>query len=1020
MATEPLSQASGVEPHRSTDTTYPYTPDDLLVLTAVDPAGGPAPYLTKQFIWRADGSRTERSYDLATWYTHRVHRVTTLAQMQALLEHLRHDPHSCLVQGLPILEPWTTSPIQRRKKGGTHPTIYAERWTQWLILDADSVPVEVDWRSSPEEVGQAILETWQVPELSAAQCVVMLTGSHGLKPGARARLVFRLETPQLLSTLARWARWRKKVAAPELDAATFSANQPIYTATPRHLSEGGEALQDVLPRRIGLLASPSNEGVKQRPGEAGVQGGRDLAADGKGIETRSNDISPVTPASGEAHPPGGYPLPGVVRIPPLPVEYQLRAAHAANANGGDFQHAVVRTWNAERPLAEVLEEHGYGFSHFEGDGEERWRWLEDPDVAPGVKVNPAAGKAWSFYDGDPLHEPGEDGIQRPCDSFDVMRLCGPARGDWGAAFRQAEAELGLIRSPDEVFTSLVGQELLRAGSGGTRWGEGEGESGAGSALATQTPVELLLNAIGRVTPGNTAHVREVLTALAQGHFDPLDTQLVLDSLKHQAGTSMKALRDMLRSLRKSASKNAGGRGVGLVGPEVGSLGDVSTETSSAIVGVGPVELENVDPMQPVPWDKFPDVKLSLEGHPEALLPTIQNLEVLLQHYGIRLQMDAYTKQPLAHFPWADYHGDSDGEADDILAQISSLAARTQMSRERIDNYVGQVCRKSPRNFVAEYLLQLPQWDGVDRIAELTTCLEVPERHEHARNISVFRWLVQAVAAADGLVHCPRTDALVKFEYVLVMLSDQGRGKGKWLRWLIPNELRRYYKEGVTLDPADKDSVMRATGRWIVELGEIDATFRKADLARIKAFLSEEHDEYRVPYGRAISRWQRRSVYAGTVNSVDFLADPTGARRFLAFELQMIDPRYLQIDVRQLWAQAWAYYLQGAQWWPLEEEEVVLERARVEFEGATEHPAVARVLAAFGPFTPQRTDMTRWWTMTEILAAAGVIRPTQSDMLHVSRWLTRHHRTESGHRQNSMQYGLRHWRMPIPKPDTPFS
>jgi len=74
----------------------------------------------------------------------------------------------------------------------------------------------------------------------------------------------------------------------------------------------------------------------------------------------------------------------------------------------------------------------------------------------------------------------------------------------------------------------------------------------------------------------------------------------------------------------------------------------------------------------------------------------------------------------------------------------------------------------------------------------------------------------------------------------------------------------------------------------VELGEIDSTFKKSEISALKAHISNTVDEIRLPYKPTEDKWPRRTIYAGTVNRVDFLQDYTGNTRFWPVELESVD------------------------------------------------------------------------------------------------------------------------------------
>jgi putative DNA primase/helicase len=50
---------------------------------------------------------------------------------------------------------------------------------------------------------------------------------------------------------------------------------------------------------------------------------------------------------------------------------------------------------------------------------------------------------------------------------------------------------------------------------------------------------------------------------------------------------------------------------------------------------------------------------------------------------------------------------------------------------------------------------------------------------------------------------------------------------------VPKELG-VVQDGMMLRPDDRDSVKQVVSHWLVELGELDATFRKSDIAQLKA------------------------------------------------------------------------------------------------------------------------------------------------------------------------------------------
>jgi predicted P-loop ATPase len=115
------------------------------------------------------------------------------------------------------------------------------------------------------------------------------------------------------------------------------------------------------------------------------------------------------------------------------------------------------------------------------------------------------------------------------------------------------------------------------------------------------------------------------------------------------------------------------------------------------------------------------------------------------------------------------------------------------------------------------------------------------------------------------------------------------------------------------DLGSKDSALATIGAWIIELPELDAMTR-AELTRVKAFMSRNVDRFRPPYGRRLIESPRQCVFVGTVNHSEYLRDETGNRRFWPVTCGRIDLDALRRDKDQIWAEAVARYRQGGRWW----------------------------------------------------------------------------------------------------------
>lgn len=278
---------------------------------------------------------------------------------------------------------------------------------------------------------------------------------------------------------------------------------------------------------------------------------------------------------------------------------------------------------------------------------------------------------------------------------------------------------------------------------------------------------------------------------------------------------------------------------------------------------------------------------------------VENTKALLEFGRVSVCSNEMTKQTEYTFP-----DEIRRTANDAEAEIRELGRKYgyRPSRDVFDEHVRIVRREASYHPVADWVGSKP-WDGTDRLPALMASLRlVPGSDAGLAQILLRRWLLSAAAALAN----PHG---VKAEGVLVLVGPQGTGKTRWIASLAPVGV----EIGMSLDPSNKDSVLGCIRSWIVELGELDATFRKADLARLKAFLSQTIDLIRVPYARREDEFPRRTVFAASVNDSAFLKDMTGNRRYWTIPVESCDPGH-GIDVQQLWAQMLALHRSGERHW----------------------------------------------------------------------------------------------------------
>lgn len=354
------------------------------------------------------------------------------------------------------------------------------------------------------------------------------------------------------------------------------------------------------------------------------------------------------------------------------------------------------------------------------------------------------------------------------------------------------------------------------------------------------------------------------------------------------------------------------------------------------------------------------------------LNTVENLAYLLDQYGITARYNIIRKNVEVNIPGRNYSADNRANAS--LAELTSMCARNRMPQSMLADYVKLIADANAFNPVADWITSKP-WDGVSRLQQL--CDTVKAKSDQAlKDALMRRWLLSVVAA----LFMPHG---FESHGALVFTGPQGTGKTTWFRRLMPSELGAVLT-GAMVDPAQKDTITNAIGHCIVELGELDATFRKADIARLKAFITQPIDKLRRPYDRIESEYQRRTVFCASVNDDRYLVDDTGNRRW--WTVPVVSINYLHdIDMQQLWAEVLELHRQGEQHWLTADENEALGKLNEEHENVD--PVEEMILAAFdwealppAGFKPM--------TASDVLMLIGFDKPNKAQATHASKVLKR--------------------------------
>jgi len=326
------------------------------------------------------------------------------------------------------------------------------------------------------------------------------------------------------------------------------------------------------------------------------------------------------------------------------------------------------------------------------------------------------------------------------------------------------------------------------------------------------------------------------------------------------------------------------------------------------------------------WKK----KLKYMSRSTLLQNTVYNLNLILANdpdfQNFAFNEMANRIQVTGPLPWDRPEG-NEFWRDADTAQLKSIIDIRYLPFSSRNYDVSFTKTADDRHFhpIRDYLDSLPEWDGIERVEDLFIRYLLADDTEYVRTVTR-----KTFAAAVARIYEPGT----KFDCVPVLDGDQGIGKSSIVKDLVTSD---YYSETLSLtDMDDKSGAEKLQGFWVVEIGEL-AGMKKADIEKVKAFLSTSDDKYRPSYGKVVESHPRQCVIIATVNGErGYLRDITGNRRFWIIKCHQkkqrkawnFDENYraqFWAEAKKIWKSGEKLYLEGD----------VLEAAEKEQRGAME-------------------------------------------------------------------------------------
>ena len=262
---------------------------------------------------------------------------------------------------------------------------------------------------------------------------------------------------------------------------------------------------------------------------------------------------------------------------------------------------------------------------------------------------------------------------------------------------------------------------------------------------------------------------------------------------------------------------------------------------------------------------------------------------ILSAFGYRFRLNRCTdKVECNGHPMNDYI------AAEIRAKVRSAGIKEVSAVE--DAYTADAYRH--RYHPIQNYLERLKWNKGEHIEALTEFF-TDEKKMFPEFLK--RWLIGAVAKAYQPVR----------NRVLVLDGDQEIGKSRFVAWLA-SPMVEYFQEG-PIAPDNKDHRILLMNKWVWEVSEWGTVARRADREALKAFLTQQYINERGAYRKHETSGPAITSFIATGNNeMGFFNDPTGSSRFMTCHIKKIDWQGYtrEIDVDQVWAQAYQLYING--------------------------------------------------------------------------------------------------------------
>ncbi len=306
--------------------------------------------------------------------------------------------------------------------------------------------------------------------------------------------------------------------------------------------------------------------------------------------------------------------------------------------------------------------------------------------------------------------------------------------------------------------------------------------------------------------------------------------------------------------------------------------------------------QDVPPAAPVASANEALLSTLIKSDKGIVRPCEHNAKILL---AVAPQFDDLYFDDFLYRPRIGDRDWTDHDDRDTLCWIQSAHLVPGFTLGQVQRAVMALAYARHRDSLAEFILDLPEWDHVPRIARAFS--DAWGASEDAMTTAASKNFFVALIAR-ALEPGAQVDNLFAFE------GPQGSRKSRALRALGA----RWHAE-ITAQVGTPDFMRELRGIWIAELSELDS-LRGREATTIKRLLSAPTDRFVEKYQTHAATYPRRAVAVATTNEATYWQDATGARRLIPIRTGEIRVDLIEAARLAWFAEARHLYDHGATWW----------------------------------------------------------------------------------------------------------